>query len=334
MSTADPILAASIFCNQRLDAVILGAVVPWLDRLREHEPAGEWAVWWVRYTRNGEHLKVRLHGPAEHLGTAKRLLSEATDTLFAALPAADPGEPRRNRPRAPAVDPEDETTEIFPDRTLVWTRFRRSPVSLGPLFLDDDEYVSRITACLASGAALVMDAEADPSGALPEGVRQRTLLRALIAGLAATTLSPEERSAYLAYHRDWLLRSIAADDAQEAKLRAAFDRRVAGMPEMVRQLRAVTGTQWSPEEPEETEGPDSRLRIEVEALRAYAAPFGLNQERWADPFARDASFPLVFKALQGIANQTGVDMTTEALLHHLLLAVASEAPAPAVAEAV
>jgi hypothetical protein len=334
MTHPDPIVTASIYCNQRLDAVVGGVVAPWTERLRELDPAGGWKVWWMRYSRNGEHLKVRLHGPAEHRESAERMLAEAADAFFAGLPAAEPDEERRSRPRAPAVDPEDETAEMQPDRTLAWTRYRRSPVSLGPLFLDDDEFVARITACFAAGAALILDAQQGVAAEMPEGVRQQTVIRAIVAGLGGATLSPEERALYLAYHRDWLLRTIAADDTHEAKLRALFERRLAGMQPLVRQLRDVTATHWDPAHPHDEAGAEGRLRTGVEALRAYVAPFRLDPERWGDPFAHDASFPLVFKTLQGIANQAGVDMVTEALLHHVLLAVATGAPAPRLAETV
>jgi hypothetical protein len=317
-----PIVTANIYCDRRLDAVVHEVVVPWLEMLRGGGE-GDWGIWWVRYTRNGEHLKVRLHGPEAEAERAKELLEEATGRFFATLPPVDPTEERRDRPRAPAIDAEDESPEIRPDRTLLWTRFRRSPVSLGPLFLEDDEFVGRLMGCLAHGAELVMAARPDARGVVPEGVRQRTLITAVIAGLGGAPFA--DRAAYLEYHRDWLLRFTAADAAREARLRESFDARLAGMAALVEQLGRTMDAEWSAA----AEGPGAPLRAGIAGLCARAEGLGLTLETLGDPYAGHAAYPLLFKSLQGIANQAGVDMTTEAFVHHLLAAAARGAATPA-----
>ena len=152
--SADPVLAASLYADRGLDGLVYGVAAPLLARLREAGPAGGWSLWVVRYARGGEHLKVRLHGPAEEVPAVRRLVEEAAAAHFAALPPADPALERITRPDAPAIDPEDEPAGERPDRSLAWTTYRRSPVSLGPpRFLDDDGYAARVTAALAAGAA-------------------------------------------------------------------------------------------------------------------------------------------------------------------------------------
>lgn len=307
----DPIVTANIYCDRRVDALVHEVVVPWMNALRGG--AGEWGIWWVRYTRNGEHLKVRLHGPEAEAQRARELLEETTRRFFATLPAADPTEERRDRPRAPAIDPEDDAPEIRADRTLLWTRFRRSPVSLGPLFLDDDEFVARLMTCLRHGAEMVLAARPDERGVVPEGVRQRTLITAIVAGLGGAPFTAEERADYLEYHRDWVLRFAAADSVRETRLRESFDQRLAGMAPLARQLGRTLDAEWSP-----GAGGDAPLRGSVRELCARADELGLTLETLGDPYARHAAYPLLFKSLQGIANQAGVDMTTEAFVYHLL----------------
>lgn len=337
MHAPDPILTASIFCNRRLDRVVHQAVGPALERLRAEHPEAEWGVWWVRYALNGDHLKVRIHGPAEHVDDARRALREAADALFAALPPADPDEARVLRPNAPAIDAEDVGAAICPDRTLLWTTYRRSHVSLGPKALTgDDAYVSRITTCLVEGAALVLESTAlGEDGRIPGAARQRAVLRAVIGGLRAAGLGPGERAEYLAYHRDWLVRFNAADEAGEAHIRGGFGRQVEKMGATVQQMARAAAAQWEPAAPPAAPGAEGPWRDAVAGLAAWAE--GRRGEPSPDPYTDHPAFPLVFKAFHGVANHAGLDMLNEAFLYHLLARVAEEvdgaAEAPALAEA-
>lgn len=336
MHSPDPILTASIYCNGRLDGVIHGAVAPVLEWLRRDDPAAPWLLWWVRYSKNGDHLKVRLHGPEPRREAARRLLADSVAAFFATLPPPDEGRPRISNPGIPSIDPEDDAAEDYPDRTLLWTRYRRSPVSFGPAhLLDDDAYAARFIACLGRGAELVLNTTSlGADGQIPGPARQRTLLKVLVAGIGAAAFDADERTEYLAYHRDWLLRFAVADSARETEALALFDRRIEGMQPTVDQLRRAMLAPWTPS-PAGGDASEAAWRGAIDELCEYAAPFRHDPGYLSDPFTADASFPLVFKALHGVANQVGLNMLNEAFLHHMLLRAAEDAaPAasPALAE--
>ena len=327
MHAPDPVLTASIYCNARLDRVVHQAVAPFLERLGALDPGAPWLAWWVRYSKNGDHLKLRLHGPAGRRDEARALLAETVEAFFAALPPAPEGEERVSRRTVPSIDAEDDAPADHPDRALLWTTYARSAVSFGPRqLLGDDAYVARITAALGRGAALVLEATTlGPDGAIPGSARQRALLKALVAGVGAAGFTPEERAEYLAYHRDWLLRFSVADSEKEAELLAGFDGQIAGMGATVAQLRRVAEGQWAPRAEEDDATTEGRLRAAVSALCTYAAPLGDDPGWNADPFTDRSTFPVLFKALHGVANQVGLNMPNEAFLHHLLLHAAGAA---------
>lgn len=317
MYAPDPILTASIFCDRRLDRVAHQVVAPALDRLRAEHPDADWGVWWVRYAANGDHLKVRVHGPGERADDARRAVEDAAEALFASLPPADPEQARFRRMGAPAIDPEDEASEYYPDRSVLWTRYRRSHVSLGPkALLRDDAYVARVSACLAAAGALVLESTSlDAEGRIPGAARQRAVLRALFAGLGAAGFGAAERLEYLAYHRDWLVRFTATDEAGEAHVREGFDRQVARVQATVQQLARTAAAHWGPSAASAGNETDARWRGAVAALSEWSE--GLRAEPSVDPYTEHRAFPLVFKALHAVANQAGLDMVNEAFLYHL-----------------
>ena len=332
MVLADPVLTANIYCDRGLDALIQRAITPFRARLRESDPAGRWSLWLVRYSRCGEHLKVRVHGPEERRELARRLLEESVREHFAALPDAEPA-PRVSRPDAPAIDTEDEAAADYPDRTLLWTRYRRSHVNLGPpAFLEDDRYTALFTACLARGADLVLDVlHPEPAGGVPGAARQRGLLRGLFSGLAALGFSADERAAYLAYHRDWLIRFNVAGPDAEAEARAGFDRRVEGMASTVQQLRRVAAAHWEGGAVAAA-GAEGPWRDALSDLFAYLVRFRGDPAYRVDPFTDDAAFPPHFKVFHALANHLGVRMLDEAFVHHLVLRAATAEPVAAGAE--
>lgn len=321
----DPVLTAGVYCQGYLDRVIHGAAAPVLEALRRGG-AGPWMLWWVRYSKNGDHLKLRLHGPESEREEARRLLVREVEALFATLPAADPEAPRTSSPAIPSIDLDDDAAGDYPDRTLLWTRYRRSHVSFGPKqLLDDDAYVARITACLGCGAELVLETTSPgDDGQIPGSARLRTLLTALVTGLAGAGLDAEECTEYLAYHRDWLLRFAVADRAKEQESLALFDRRITAMRPAVEQLHRTTALQWGSAPPAGDDTATGRWRRAAAEICAFAAPFRHDADRLGDPFTRDAAFPLVFKAFHGVANQVGLNLLNEAFLHHLLLRVAED----------
>ncbi|HLL81907.1 MAG TPA: lantibiotic dehydratase C-terminal domain-containing protein [Longimicrobium sp.] len=323
--TPDPTLTASVYCNRRLDHVVSGLVIPFRERLRELDREERWALWMVRYSGRGDHLKLRLHGPEEERERVRAFIAEEAGRFFAALePAVD--EPRVSRAGIPAIDEEDEGEGEHPDRALLWTRYRRSHVSLGPHpFLADDRYAAGMAAALGAGAAMVLAAfAAHADGQLPAAARQRTLLKAVIAGLAEAGLSPERCAAYLAYHRDWLLRFFAEDAEREAEVRDGLDRQVAAMAPAVEQLRTVVAGEWAP-----GRRADTAWNGTLAALAAYVRAFEGDPAYRVDPFAADPLFPPVFKVFHGVANQLGLSPVNEAFVHHLLLQAARDGAAVA-----
>ncbi len=327
MHTPDPILSASIYVGWPLHDLVRGAIVPFRDELRRHDPEGRWSMWMVRYTKCGPHLKLRLHGPAEERPLVQRLLSEAVERHLASLdPLAEPAE-RRPRPRAAAIDVEDERQDDYPDRTLLWTQYRRSAITLGPsaLLLEDDEYAARFAACAAAGAEMVLEAVRP---GLSDSGRLKVLLGGLVSGISALPFSPDERATYAVYHRDWLLRFILSTAEREREMRERFDGRAEAMAPVLAQAESALW-RWDEGLALSDDGPEQAWRGALARLFAHVAPFRGDARYAADPFSDDPVFPAVFKVFHGFANQLGVDMLNEAMIHHLLLRVLAGAPAAA-----
>jgi hypothetical protein len=327
----DPIVTASVYCSGRLDHVIHEALKPALSRLREEEPDGGWMLWFIRYAKLGDHVKVRLHGPANRAEQARRAVHDAVEAFLDRLPPADPDETRIVGKHVPSIGPEDDAAEAPPDRSLIWTEYRRSYVTFGPKrLLGDDAYVARMTECLGRSTDLVLETtRLQETGGIAGSVRQRALIRALIVGLGATGFDAGDRRAYLAYHRDWLLRFWSTDSARDAETLAAFEARVASMGPTVAQLRRAADAAWDTDAPPRPDDAAGRYGEAVAALRDYAEPLRRQGTERDDPFTDEDAFPLVFKAFHGVANQVGLGANNEAFIHHLLLRVA-EAPSASV----
>jgi hypothetical protein len=320
----DPVVTANVYCDRRLDEAIHGALAPLRRTMAAEDPEGLWRLWFVRYPRRGEHLKVRLHGPEAAAPRLRELLAEAAAACFAALPAVAGDEPRKDGREVPPIDPEDETAEIQPDRTLLWTRYRRNHISLGgkPL-LDDDQYAALITTCLARGGELVLAAlQPDGEGRFPHSPRQTALLRMLIGGLGALGFGSEKSAGYLAYHRDWLLRFTASrSNTGSEKVRQTleqFDQRTERMGEALATLRGLALDAWSGKQRDSLDGTDAGWWRALRDLQGYLDRFRGDADYQLDPFATDVVFSPVFKVFHGSANQLGLNMLNEAFSHHLL----------------
>ena len=321
MNAPDPIVTASLYCDRALDDALAAVVAPFRSALPE-----AWGLWFVRYSRGGEHLKLRLHGPADQADAVRDQLGRAvTAFLETRAPGADAA-PRVSRPDAPAIDPEDEAQGERPDRALVWTQYRRSHVSLGPLpFLADDPYTARMTTALARGSDLALEALCSglPAEALAS-LQQRTLLKALIAGLGALRFSLDRCCSYLAYHRDWLVRFVSEDARRGDEMRARFGQQ-AGRALVIRgQLSAIAAERWNTAEAPRGDSAEERFGASLAELIAHMEQF--REIESVDPFTDDPAFPALFKAVHGLANQLGMTPVTEAFVHHLLLS-AVERPA-------
>lgn len=315
----DPALTASIYSSGRLDPVLFGAIVPFWRELRRHDPERLCYLWLMRYGKGGEHLKVRVHGPESLRLRQRRLLEEKVTGLLGSLPETAP--PQGKPGRAPAIDAEDEAAG-HPDRTLLWTTYRRSHISLGGKpFLADDRYAALLTRCLGAGCERVLALSPGADGSLPHAARQNALLNALIPGLAALGFPAGKRADYLAYHRDWLLRSILPTDqraeaAAVERLCRRFDERIARMGETLLAIQEAAQAEW---EGDGEEGPNEDWKRSLAALLNYVAPLCRDPGYRLDPFASDPVFAPVFKVFHGLANQLGLRQVDEAFIHHLLL---------------
>jgi hypothetical protein len=333
----DPAVTASIYCSGRLDSVLFHAVAPFWRELRSRDPKRLCFLWLMRYNKGGEHLKVRVHGPKSWRSVLRELLEEKVTAFQASLP--EPVDRPRAVPpeRAPAVDAEDDPAwGGHPDRTLLWTTYRRSAVSLGGQpFLSDDRYAALLTRSLAAGCERILALKPGARGSLAPPVRRRALLTALIAGLAALGFDTGKRASYLAYHRDWLLRfELPMADRCETgaveRFLPGLDGQVARMGKSLLSLRGVAEAVWGGSTGARSPGddPDAGWRRSLADLLDYIAPFCLDPDYRLDPFASDPVFAPVFKVFHGFANQLGLKRMDEAFAHHVLLRIAETSGSP------
>lgn len=329
IGNADPCLTASIYCTGQLDRVLTHAIAPFLTRLTRMPQGRDCFLWTIRYNLNGEHLKLRLHGPQDVVAPARRRLEEIVDELFSALPGSPTPTPPRWK-RIPPVDLEDEVDTDYPDRTLLWTTYRRNDVSFARMpFYADDRYIALATAAMGRGAPLVLDALAsDPPGEVRHATRQHVLLKALLVAMPAFGFSATERRLYLTFHRDWLVRftllkSEVASDVSR-RLLDKLDAKADGMEDALGTLSASVRALWS-DPPDTGFDPDDPWQLYGRALRELAdhsRRIATSDRYDVDPFAPRRYFPPLFKALHGLANQLGLSMLDEAFAYHLLLRAA------------
>jgi hypothetical protein len=327
----DPLITANIYCSGRLDEVLQRCLVPFLEEARRIAPSDSVYLWTMRYPRGGEHLKVRLHAPPPYGAPLGDALAQAAAQFLATLvePTAtgastDKPDPAPKRDAAPSIDREDEASH--PDRSFVPTTYQRSHVSLGaPPFLLDDRYAARVTYCLGQGCQITLNAlGAHAAQQVPFRIRQTTLLKTIVGALAGAGWSPEQRIAYLAYHRNWLIRFLLAKTQQGnervTELLAQFAQNVTRLGQGMRAIEQMAAAQWArPQGTDDTVAPADAWRRGIHDLALYVSSFADRPEYRVDPFARDQAFAAVFKVLHGLANQLGLKPFDESFAHHLLL---------------
>jgi hypothetical protein len=328
----DPVLSASVYVAGRLCEVVDRLVAPFWERYRERSSAPGSYVWFMRYARCGEHLKIRVHAPESEVPLLRELLLAAQADYFAHLAPPPPGLQRLSTPAATPVDAEDRATVDYPDRTFLWTGYGRSHLSLGYRpYLGDDRYAGLFTRCLGSGAEIVLGRLASgPDGECPFALQREIWLDALLAGLQAVPLSARDRALYLLYHRDCLLRYYrkkkrwVAGASAMAQVIARFDEQAERLEETRRELAAAVTESWSAIPlPRRGEGLEA-WRESLRELVEYVSPLLGDPAYHVDPFADRAVFSVLFKAFHGVANQIGLDAYNEAFLHHSLLDVGGE----------
>ncbi len=327
----DPLLSANVYCAGRLDDLLVRGIAPfWRAWCEGHGESGSafsasrrWRLWFVRYRRGGDHLKLRIHGPQAEAPLLREELSRAVESYFALLPPPTPAEMEQPRGRmdVPPIDPEDRVAADYPDRSLLFTTYERSFVSFGgPPLMGDDRYVSSLIGFL-SGAAeqLLYDLKLDASGSVPHQKRQTLLMKMVIGSLATLAFSEEQRTGYLRHHRDWLLRfalNKALDRREKGReLIGKFEQQVARMGAGTGPIERTLVRVWDgPGREEEVPGPLRSLADHLEGFRG-------NLSYQLDPFTEEPAFTGLFKALHTVANQLGLPMVEEAFTYHLLLQV-------------
>lgn len=318
----DPAVTASVYNAHRLDDLLLRGIAPFWQQVKSGELGHLCRIWFVRYRRGGDHLKVRIHAPEEMVPELRRQLQEAVDRYFAGLPphTAEEALEKRGRAELPPLDREDRTSDEYPDRSLLWTSYERSHVSLGgsPL-LQDDVYVGHLTRFLSdAGEQLLKDLKLDESGSVPHQKRQTLLMKMIIGSLATLDFSEEQRTGYLLHHRNWLLRFAlikALDRAEKAsELLGRYQRQIEKMGAGIGPIERTMQRIW---DAPAGEGPAGPLRLLADHLETFR---GI-QAYQLDPFSEEPAFTGIFKALHSVANQLGLPMHEEAFTYHLLLHV-------------
>ena len=108
----EPVLSANIYAAGLLDDLIAKAIAPFWREARnllgEH-----FMLWLVRYSRGGEHLKVRVHGDPQHERVLKERLTDHVSSYLDKVRSLPPAPQGATLFEVPAIDPEDEITALF-----------------------------------------------------------------------------------------------------------------------------------------------------------------------------------------------------------------------------
>lgn len=338
MLSALPIWTGNLYCRHHLDRALIDLVGPFA---REHLVGEGGGLWWIRNRRGGAHLKLRFHAGGTPAGREEleKTFRDRAASFFGALPGEPDPRDGLSGGGGPAIDPEDEVEHDPPDRTLLPTTFRRTPITFGhDAYAVHDDFLARFATALGAGCAHVLDLlEFDADGAVSFSRRQQILLRLLLVGLGALPFSAAERRQYQLYHRDWLIRftilqsGAEAGEAGDPERRAAevtahFDARVRAMAPVVEGLAGMAAASWG-DAAERGEDPWAAGLAELWDWleRTCRGPFYDGIDKYA---ARPSYLPL-FKVVHGVANALGLNLLDEALAHHLLLRASELAEATA-----
>lgn len=331
-----PLLTANIYCDRHLDDVVARLISPFWSEVKEVIPSSIGYLWLMRYSRCGEHLKVRLHAGEEHRDWLVATLEERTRDFFAALPV--PAEPQERIHNAviPPLDPEDAADEPYPDRSLLWTDYRPSPITVGSeVMLPDQRLLALFTRTLAAGTDLVLDGfRPDAKGEYSWRMRQNLAIKIVVTLLAGLDFDLPKVHEYLSYHRDWLIRYMVfrgSSTATAEELLARYDARARETPAALTTLRQVLEGQTGPQD---LDGDDaySHFSRRVRDLYGYIARYRTDPGPALDPYAQDQVYLPIFKCLHGLGNQIGLGMAREGQLYHLLATAVEADAAPRLEE--
>ncbi len=305
-----PTASANIYCDGHLDAALAEVIVPIWRRARD-KSADRVALWLMRYSRGGEHLKIRLHGPPEFTTSITAEFEEAAEQFFERMPPSDPERTRRTNDQIPAIDAEDAVAEPHPDRTLLWTDYRCPPGHMGPAPLSSFPGFARsYTAALAAATDIVLE-RTESAGAEPLGSNTRVSLFAsfLLTLAAVPGLNGSEA---LAHHRDWLLAGAKSDAASALSF---MNKRMSAQTGQLDALRlrwqAVTQGQLIPGFAGFTRALEDHVAFCLEAL-------GASEIAQLDEAEARQVFGAVARILHNVANLLAIDLSNEIYFCHLL----------------
>jgi len=326
---ADPVVTGSIYCSGHLSEVLLRAMVPLRRGLRTLDHGQLSYLWCMQYSKGGQHLKVRIHGPREIELASRQLLQQVAEDCLTAIGPRPPHQDRLVRPEAVPIDEEDRSSEAPPDRSFTFTRYGRSHVSLGgEPFLSQDRYRALMTLCLARGCDQVLDALESQGEVFSHVQSQRLLLKALLSGMAALRFPPAKAEAYLAYHRDWLIRFPLlrkGGDGQEAAAAVAYlERQAEKASATVKSLRSLVESRWTGTG-DSPEGSTPWGRAMADLLD-YISRYRDDPSYRQDPFAEDLTYSPIFKVFHGLSNLLGFKALDKAYAYHLLLQAVAKEP--------
>jgi hypothetical protein len=303
-----PVISASIYCHGFVDGLLREVILPLWKSTKTALPQS--SLWVIRYARGGQHLKIRLHAPAEaHAAIATRL-QDAVETFFAGLPAPA-GVERDAAAYLPPIDPEDHADGVQPDRSLIWTRYRYLPELIGAEPLSAAAgFEAAFVRCRAASTEVMLDwLDALESVEIPMRKRMALALQLFLAAVCGVHPQAATRARYLTFQRDWLLR--VSPDREQAL--ALLERKVDALPAQQTTLGPLV-TATPPQ--------DGALGTWCHAMGDLVR-FCLDQLERQDLSNLDgASEVLVYLAISRVVhnamNPTAIGASNEAYLCHLL----------------
>lgn len=316
-----PLLCASVYDQRQHDLLLDEFLRPFWDA--STLKAADGFLWTMRYGGGGEHLKLRLHGPAQHEAETRQALAVVLDRFVESLPVSEL--PQVDPGPLPSIDPEDEEEGARPDRCWRWTTFRPSPFVLGAEKLAQDPVLAGLYAHAQSAVAEIVMRDLAPQRLEPSfaTLRQSLFIRMIIVSFATLGFSAEEREAYIRHHRDWLVRFFVAKarsvDVSADTVLAPLRGRIATMGKTLDALREHLGDASAGVE---AHPPFAAWQSRLKDFFAYVATFRGNAAYDLDPYTGDHAFLPLFKLLHGACNQFGLRLSNELYVYQLLLAAA------------
>jgi len=320
-ASAQPLLAASIYWHEGLDQALHQIVAPFRRALGEVGD-GLSFLWAMRSVRCGEHLKLRIHAAESARGELVRRLEQLGAEVFAKLDRPSGQSPRESFPETPAIDAEDEGDELFPDRAVLWRRYRQLPGMFGhPPLSEEPALAARFPPTLAKGTDVVLtEFQPAPGGEFTQKMRTSLVTKLFLAGVARLGMDRQEAAEYFGYHRDWLVLATAADYPRTI---ATFERHAAASRPQIEALAELTAAARNSDS---HFSPDlAAWTVPLRELFAEARRLAPSATYRHDSYLKDQVWAPIFKSLHLLANLVRVGLFNEALICHLLRAACLEA---------